>query len=459
LRKIARNVLMALVCLEVAVAAVLVGQRLARRPVPLLDLRRLDSATARDLEALRQQVDSDSTTLPTFAEACLAYGYFPAAEVCLKEAAAEFPESPELTYAWAICLERLGRIEEAIERLDQLSANALRPDLAQIARYHSGRCWLRLENPAKAEAAFRSVPHVAAAHYQLAKLLFRTGRVSEARTHLDAIQAEYGNDLRVLQLVDQVESEVGNNNAASLARRRLESAQALLNLDPNQQFLERARERYGLARQRREYDSLDRAGRVAEAAAVVREVLQTNEGWENRIPMLTVRGIELSLKSGQAEQALQLLEEQFARGPITPWMLELQGGALSALQRYEEAWQVWQRVVAMRPNADLHTNLANYYRAVGKPEEAKTQQALAFHEQGVEFYRSGRFEDAKGAFDQALSLKPELANTWYYVGELRTMSGDSQAARQAYERCLEIDSAHGRAAAALQEFSTEPRSV
>jgi predicted TPR repeat methyltransferase len=47
--------------------------------------------------------------------------------------------------------------------------------------------------------------------------------------------------------------------------------------------------------------------------------------------------------------------------------------------------------------------------------------------------------------NQAIELVPDSAVAWFYLAETRRLLGDGSGARQAYEKCLQLQPHHGRA--------------
>ncbi|MBC8001709.1 MAG: tetratricopeptide repeat protein [Opitutaceae bacterium] len=52
-------------------------------------------------------------------------------------------------------------------------------------------------------------------------------------------------------------------------------------------------------------------------------------------------------------------------------------------------------------------------------------------------------------FEEASSVLPDHAHTWFYLGEIRRLQGDKPAAEAAYRRCLAVNPDHGRALQAI----------
>src|SRR5690606_710448 len=68
------------------------------------------------------------------------------------------------------------------------------------------------------------------------------------------------------------------------------------------------------------------------------------------------------------------------------------------------------------------------------------------------YVQLGRYDDAVRRAQQGAFLPPESADAFYWLGQAyqaRGRDGDGEAARQAYERALQIDPSHSRSQEAL----------
>src|SRR5690606_31826274 len=158
---------------------------------------RLDKATAGDLRNLRQQAGTSAESWRELGEAYLAYGYFPEAEATLRHASQRQPDSFATLYAWAYALQRLGRLEEAVEVFRE-ALDVARDEMVSACWYHIGRCQLRREDAPAAAQAFARAPGFAPARYQHAKILLRSGRVHESIEILEMLVETFPGHLQPL---------------------------------------------------------------------------------------------------------------------------------------------------------------------------------------------------------------------------------------------------------------------
>jgi tetratricopeptide (TPR) repeat protein/succinate dehydrogenase hydrophobic anchor subunit len=90
-------------------------------------------------------------------------------------------------------------------------------------------------------------------------------------------------------------------------------------------------------------------------------------------------------------------------------------GACRAKQgRLEEAGELFQRALEVRPTAPVHYNLANLLS------------------------RQGKLEEAEAHYEAALRLNPELVQAWYNLGILEATRGRMEVAAQDYTAALRI---------------------
>ena len=62
----------------------------------------------------------------------------------------------------------------------------------------------------------------------------------------------------------------------------------------------------------------------------------------------------------------------------------------------------------------------------------------AWHRKGVEFGKSGRYEEALQAIDKALKLNPDVFTVWYNKGVALDNLGRYEEALQAYDKAIEL---------------------
>jgi tetratricopeptide (TPR) repeat protein len=189
------------------------------------------------------------------------------------------------------------------------------------------------------------------------------------------------------------------------------------------------------------------SGQYDEAATRLREALLLH--WE---PGLADLLAEAELQAGRPGEAVRLLVEVVERaGPSVKTLTRL-GAAQHKGGRPDVAAQVWTRAAGLGVGGavrHLHYKLATYHEEKGATKEARRHYALAQHGRGHEAFWAGQFAVAQGALEKAIEYDPAMASSWFYLGEIHRLLRQTEPARKAYQRCLEINPEHGRAHAGL----------
>jgi tetratricopeptide (TPR) repeat protein len=99
---------------------------------------------------------------------------------------------------------------------------------------------------------------------------------------------------------------------------------------------------------------------------------------------------------------------------------------------------------------DLRLLLAEVYERAGERERARAKRAAGLVSTGTALLDSGRLPLAYDVLTQATRLTPESADAWYWLGETCRAGGRTAEAKAAYDRCLQLNPDHGRAARAAR---------
>ncbi len=451
----ARRLLVMLVVLEAVAAALLFGWRIRQPAPPALDTSRLDTVSAEELTKLRQEVGIDPEKWRALSEALMGYGYFPESEACYRRALELAPDSFEVRYGYAYCLQRLGKLLESIDAFTAARDRSA-PAMQDTCTYHIGRCQLRLDDPQSAETTFRSILRFPPAALHLSRILIRTGRVNEALTLLDELlPSEFPDRVQPLQLKVSTQMFVDPSAVPTAELGRLQRAVESLTVSDHREFLNPIRFQYGLSRRVYDAAAQQAQGRIETAAAEYREIFRLALPSDRRqmAPMLA----RLELELGRPEAALALLEDLPTYSADTPETLVLHGDALDHLERRDEAVQKWEQAVRLHPRLTQHGRLAEHFEQIGNAPLAEHHTARALTYAGIEAYRANRLESAEAALEESLVLDPEFPLTWFYLAECRRAAGRLEQARTAYQECLKRNPDHDRALSALRSLSPEPQ--
>ncbi|MCK9689215.1 YybH family protein [Scleromatobacter humisilvae] len=121
--------------------------------------------------------------------------------------------------------------------------------------------------------------------------------------------------------------------------------------------------------------------------------------------------IQRLIKSGQATQALKLIDDALAKNPKDPAMRFRRGVTLSMLDRKAEALQVFQKLVEDHPEMPApYNNLAVLYGS------------------------QGDYDKARAALVAAIRTNPQYATAYQNLGDVY-----AQLASQAYSKALQLD--------------------
>lgn len=421
----------------------------APNEAPQPDLGILDALTAAEVRSRQERVRKENSpeSWTDLATIYLMYGYFNEADTCCRRSAALRPSLMN-NFWWGTTLSRLGRLEESTERF-RAAVTAVQPSQGDLCWYCIGLNLLRQEQSGEAESAFRKAAGFPSAEYELAKLLVRSGRIPEAVPLLEKLTRDNPQLIRNWQLRASAAEALGDLKQAEDFRDRADRAPAVYTSDELTAFLERQIEKHGLDAQiQRGKLSLD-AGRLPEAAQILRSALALE--WR---PLAADLLADIELNLGHPDESIRILTEAMTRFSATPARLIALGDAWRAKGNSDEAVRLWERAAGREIARFAHARLAEHYAQVGDQPRAVRHRALAAHADGLEAYRQDRVQDAAKAFANAVELAPDHAHSWFYLGECRRVLNEPAPAAEAYRRCLEINRYHGRARRALERLTS-----
>ena len=172
-------------------------------------------------------------------------------------------------------------------------------------------------------------------------------------------------------------------------------------------------------------DLLEEAKRHKEAT----ELLE-RQAWAREDPALLGRLLDLYQRQGQMESAAQVVVKLLAMRPDDPQLLERLARLYELLERWEEATVVLER---------LSQVLAEGERA---PVWLRLAQALL---------KSDKKDQALAAVQRAVDLRPQDANAWRVLAEIKGQIGDAAGALEAQRRTALLAPADLEALLSLSE--------
>jgi len=159
-----------------------------------------------------------------------------------------------------------------------------------------------------------------------------------------------------------------------------------------------------------------RAGRLAEAEAGYREVLEHDPA---NIDCLHFLGF-VAFQRGEHARAVELISRSLALHPANPFARQNLGNVYQALGDAPQAAACFRKALELKPGlVEAHFNLGIAYRDLGRREEAaasfrrvlelRPDSAEAHHCLGHLLCDEDRVEEGLACFAEALRLRPEYA--------------------------------------------------
>jgi predicted O-linked N-acetylglucosamine transferase (SPINDLY family) len=188
-----------------------------------------------------------------------------------------------------------------------------------------------------------------------------------------------------------------------------------------------------------------RAGRLAEAEAVCREVLAQVPDEPDAMRVL---GMTLHAASRRAE-AIALFQRVAEIQPGSAQAYNNLGIALRGAGRLEEAIAAYDRALVLEPGyAAAHNNLGNALRDAGRLGEAAAAleravasdpaSAAAHNNLGVALHGIDRLDEAIAAFARAIELKPDYAVAHDNLGNSLAATGRLDEAIAAHRHAIAL---------------------
>jgi|GEM_PF-660854 len=449
--------LLAVIIVELTVGGVLWGRRLLRRPPVLPILQAGDPLFARQLPVLARDAEQRGTTEDwlNLSVALLAQGFYDEAELAFRRVIELDPLNQEGRFGLAFCLDRVGRIEESKPEYHRAIALNSRPNvtdrLSQYAWMALGRNELREEHAAEAEEIFRRTDRFQTQAVQLIKLLIRSGRAAEAMPRLDAALKQFPMSLEFHFLRYRALLELDRPEEAAKVADLFDRLRPTISLNFNTDYVRHYRKRTGFDEAIEEYNQLISDRNMDRMAAVLEELLK--EIGTLPVPMASTVQVslaEVELQRQRSERILELVHTLHLTEVEGADVLQLEGAALQMQGHHAQAVALWERAMQMGPNPQLAEKLAEEADRIKDTRKRDHWRAQAALLQTRELFWNNRIEEALPPVRQALQLDGENPQAWYYLGQVQRVRGDFPAAREAYEKCLQLAPWYGRADAALR---------
>jgi len=188
-----------------------------------------------------------------------------------------------------------------------------------------------------------------------------------------------------------------------------------------------------------------RAGRLREAEAAYREVLEAEPGQPDALHLLGV----LARRAGDPARAADLIGRAIEADGDRPEYHANLGNALRDLGRGDEAVTAYRRALALSPDmASAHSNLSLALAAAGDAEaavehaeraaELAPEAAEVHYNRGNALRAAGRLDEAAAAYVDALQLAPDLVDALHDLSAVLRNRGRLEEAVSTARRGLEV---------------------
>lgn len=431
--------------------------RLRAPAPPRPDDRGLDSLTRADLDAARRAAEhGDAAAWRRLAQGYLGQGFYVEAEQCFRVSCELDPEEQESVYGLGFCLERVGRLEPAIETLEQ-AAGMSQDELARTCWYQVGRCRLRLDQPAEAEEAFHRAGELPAAQYQIAKLMVRDGRAAEGASILDALLEANRASHRLLLLRARAAEALGDDRAAGLLRLRAESAPAGLDVDYGMTFIIMYRAQFGIDRKLTACTGFKQSQPAFHLSCLESAITLVEAERLPQYESVYLAAAEAALAAQDPQRADQLLKGHAALGESAdPAAIEYRGDVAMLQGDAAAAQSAWERAAALAPSVTAPLKLAELAAQRGDADQAQALRAAAHELAGISACAAGRLDEAEAELRAALAVGGESPVRYYWLGVVQLGQDRLPDAAESLARAAALAPGWTRAAAAAELLRDPP---
>jgi tetratricopeptide (TPR) repeat protein len=197
------------------------------------------------------------------------------------------------------------------------------------------------------------------------------------------------------------------------------------------------------------------SGRHLEAQLCCHKALEASPGHPELLHLMAL----VCMNAGQLDHAAEWASRAIQTEAKPAYLMTL-GSALLRLGRQDEALQVLDRAVQLKPDdVELRRNMGNALLKAGRSGEAlrcfqrvvelNPRDADAAYKAGVLLKEEGRLDEALVYLDRSADAQPDHAPVFATRGFVRASLGRYQPAIDDYERAIRLDPEHAHACANL----------
>ncbi|HSZ56387.1 MAG TPA: tetratricopeptide repeat protein [Tepidisphaeraceae bacterium] len=213
-----------------------------------------------------------------------------------------------------------------------------------------------------------------------------------------------------------------------------------------------------------------RAGRLAEAEALYRQILQADATCGDAWQMLGVAAFQ----QGRSAEAIGHLRKSLALNPENAACHSNLGMVLASLGSREQAINAFRKALAIRPDLfEALENLSTALRELGRLPEAiealskavelRPGRADLLNKLGVLLIEADRMAEAIAVLAQAIAVQPDFALALGNLGLAHGHRGESGVAIEAFERAIarqpNVPEFHNNLGAALIADGRNPEAI
>ena len=194
------------------------------------------------------------------------------------------------------------------------------------------------------------------------------------------------------------------------------------------------------------------AGRLPEAEALYREVLQATPNHPDALHLLGV----LAYQVGYAAAGLELIDRAIEARPDFAEAHFSRGNCLYGLQRFQDAVKSYERAIEQNPlYAEAYSNRGSALNSLGQSLAAleSYDRAVQLKPDYVDAYANragtlgalGQFQAAVQSYDEVLFLRPDFAEAHFNRGNALYFLQQHQAALESYSKAIRLRPEHAEA--------------